>query len=139
MVFAANWLVAKGYKPVLVLGFRSKDWVPKVALSPDVQLVITTEDGSEGYRGNPIEYLKEEQWAQKTAPFLWSCGPHGLLAAAHDYALSENIPDHVAVEQIMACGVGACAGCTIEVTDQREVVRVCTEGPVFRGEVIRWT
>jgi dihydroorotate dehydrogenase electron transfer subunit len=139
MVFAANWLVGKGYEPTLVLGFRSQDWVPQVSLLPEVNLVITTDDGSEGIKGNPIEYLEKERLADKPSPFLWSCGPHGLLAAAHAYALAHNIPDHASVEQIMACGVGACAGCTIDVTDEREVVRVCTEGPVFRGEVIRWT
>jgi len=139
MVFAANWLVEKGYEPYLILGFRHKGFVPRISLHPQVNLVFTTDDGSKGWKGNPIDYLDQEKLGEKPDPFLWVCGPHGLLHRAHQWSVEKNIPDQVLVEQIMACGVGACAGCTIDVKDERKVVRVCTEGPVFPGEVLQWT
>ena len=39
-------------------------------------------------------------------------------------------------EARMACGFGACMGCTIATTGGPR--RVCKEGPVFRKEEIVW-
>ena len=40
--------------------------------------------------------------------------------------------------RIIACGVGACMGCAIRVRGDQSYARVCTDGPVFNAEVVRW-
>jgi dihydroorotate dehydrogenase electron transfer subunit len=139
MVFAANWLAAKGFSPSLVLGYRHRDLVPRLELSPLVNLSVCTDDGSKGFAGTTVQYLN--QWDPRALDdaFVWACGPNRMLKALHEWAHPRGIPCKVSLEEVMACGVGACMGCTVETTDERKMVRVCTEGPVFASETIKWT
>lgn len=139
MVFCANTLAQKGLKPVLIMGFRHQNLVPKLNLDPAVTLVTCTDDGSVGFHGTTVDYLNTLKPADWDDGFVWACGPEGMLKAAAAWARARQLPCRVSMEQIMACGVGACVGCTIETTDERQQVRVCTEGPVFDAEVIKWT
>ena len=52
-----------------------------------------------------------------------------------------GIGGQVAMEQIMACGLGPCYVCvrTFEVDGHKELRRVCIEGPVFDlQECVGW-
>ncbi|MGD2082412.1 MAG: dihydroorotate dehydrogenase electron transfer subunit [Chromatiales bacterium] len=64
---------------------------------------------------------------------VFACGPHPMLQAAADLAREFRLPCQVSLEELMACGVGGCAGCTLPVTtDQGPAMkRVCVDGPVF--------
>lgn len=64
-----------------------------------------------------------------------ACGPHPMLAAVVELAREFNLPCQVSLEEFMACAVGGCAGCVVEVaTDEGPVMkRVCVDGPVFDG------
>jgi len=66
---------------------------------------------------------------------LHACGPHPMLAAVVALAARFDLPVQVSLEEFMACGVGGCAGCVVEVqTDQGPAMRrVCVDGPVFDG------
>ena len=66
---------------------------------------------------------------------IFSCGPHPMLEAVVKLAREFNIPVQVSLEEFMACGVGGCAGCVVEVqTDEGPYMkRVCVDGPVFDG------
>lgn len=139
MVFAANWLAAKGFTPRLVLGYRHSSLFPKLELSELVRLTVCTDDGTMGFHGTTVDYLRSLGEAERADAFVWACGPNVMLKAAHDWAYPLKIPCFVSLEEVMACGVGACVGCTVETNDARKVVRVCTEGPVFPSEVIAWT
>jgi len=139
MVFAANWLASKGFRPHLVLGYRSRTLVPRLTLSTTVRLSVCTDDGSEGFHGTTVAFLDRLGPGEVDDAFVWACGPNPMLRAVHFWAHPRGIPCQVSLEEIMACGVGACVGCTVETTDGRGMVRVCTEGPVFPSEVIRWT
>lgn len=139
MVFAANWLAEKGYEPRLVLGYRSAILFPKLDLSPLVQLSVCTDDGTMGFRGTAVSFLDRLSVADRTDAFVWACGPNAMLKAVHYWAAPQRIPCKVSLEEVMACGVGACVGCTVATTDERKMVRVCTEGPVFPSEVVAWT
>jgi dihydroorotate dehydrogenase electron transfer subunit len=139
MVFAANWLAAKGFSPRLVLGYRHENLVPHLELSPLVRLSICTDDGSQGFHGTTVAFLDSLPAADLDDAFVWGCGPNPMLKALHFWAQPRGLPCKVSLEEVMACGVGACVGCTVETTDARQMVRVCTEGPVFASEVIRWT
>ena len=64
---------------------------------------------------------------------IFSCGPHPMLEAVAKLAREFSLPCQVSLEEFMACAVGGCAGCVVEVqTDQGPTMkRVCVDGPVF--------
>lgn len=66
---------------------------------------------------------------------LFACGPHPMLEAVVALAREYRLPCQVSLEEFMACAVGGCAGCTVEVTTDEgpTMRRVCVDGPVFDG------
>ena len=66
---------------------------------------------------------------------IYACGPTPMLKAAALLAQEFDIPSQVSLEEFMACAVGGCAGCTVEVKtpDGPAMKRVCVDGPVFDG------
>jgi len=64
---------------------------------------------------------------------IFSCGPHPMLEAVARLAADYELPCQVSLEEFMACGVGGCAGCVVEVQtpDGPAMKRVCVDGPVF--------
>lgn len=64
---------------------------------------------------------------------IFACGPTPMLAATAQLARRYGLPCQVSLEEFMACGVGGCAGCTVQVaTDEGPAMkRVCVDGPVF--------
>ncbi len=69
---------------------------------------------------------------------IYSCGPTPMLKAAQKVADEFSIPSQLCLEEFMACAVGGCAGCVVPVVidGQRQMKRVCVDGPVFDGAVI---
>jgi len=67
---------------------------------------------------------------------VYSCGPHPMLEAVAKLAKEYNLPCQVSLEEYMACAVGGCAGCVVEVqTDNGPAMkRVCVDGPVFNAK-----
>lgn len=119
--------------PVLALGFRSKDYIPRVELPPGS--VVCTDDGSAGFSGTVLDWL----WGfdPGAPPALYACGPAAMMAAAELYAAARGAPYQAATEQWMACGVGACAGCAVRLKDGG-YRRACADGPVFDGRLLDW-
>lgn len=64
---------------------------------------------------------------------VFACGPHPMLEAVAKLARDYDLPCQVSLEEFMACAVGGCAGCVVEVqTDNGPAMqRVCVDGPVF--------
>ncbi|TNF52115.1 MAG: dihydroorotate dehydrogenase electron transfer subunit [Gammaproteobacteria bacterium] len=64
---------------------------------------------------------------------VFACGPHPMLAAVATLARDFDLPCQVSLEEFMACGVGGCAGCVVEVRTPEgpAMKRVCVDGPVF--------
>lgn len=79
-----------------------------------------------------LESLTPEQRSEVT---IYSCGPHPMLEAVVSLAREFDLPVQVSLEEFMACAVGGCAGCVVEVkTPQGPAMRrVCVDGPVFDG------
>ena len=69
---------------------------------------------------------------------VYSCGPHPMLAAVAKLAEEYNLPCQVSLEEYMACAVGGCAGCVVEVqTDSGPAMkRVCVDGPIFDATTV---
>ncbi len=66
---------------------------------------------------------------------LFACGPHAMLEAVVALAREFRLPVQVSLEEYMACAVGGCAGCVVEVQTESgpAMKRVCVDGPVFDG------
>ena len=66
---------------------------------------------------------------------IYACGPHPMLEAVVQLARDYQLPVQVSLEEFMACAVGGCAGCVVEVStdDGPAMQRVCVDGPVFDG------
>ena len=122
-----------------VIGFRSKD---RVILENDLNRIgadvsVCTDDGSYGEKGLVTFPLIEELEKGNTA-MIYSCGPTPMLKAIVNTAKAYNVPCEVSLEQRMACGVGACVGCAVDINrgGRNFVLRVCKDGPVFKAEEV---
>jgi dihydroorotate dehydrogenase electron transfer subunit len=100
-----------------------------------VKLYTATEDGSHGYQGLVTEIFLAEHHHEKF-DFLAACGPQPMLQAVQKIALAERITGQLSLEAHMACGVGACLGCTCKTNQGYQ--RVCVDGPVFPLHEVTW-
>jgi dihydroorotate dehydrogenase electron transfer subunit len=128
----------------LFLGSKDKACLPPAGIIKSFRDVtakvhIATEDGSRGVKGMTTDVLNAflARMEQKTHLVLYACGPHAMLAAVARIAAEHAIPCHVSVEERMACGLGACMGCSIPVK-AGGYKRACKEGPVFDSREIEW-
>ena len=69
---------------------------------------------------------------------IYACGPTPMLRAVKELAAGFDLPSQLCVEEFMACAVGGCAGCVmpVMVDGQRQMKRVCVDGPVFDGAAL---
>ena len=101
---------------------------------------VTTDDGSSGTRGRVTDVLPEVLTRGGTG-VVYACGPMAMLRAVTDVAAAHGAVAQVAVEESMACGIGICMTCVMPVVGDdgaTRMVRACVEGPVFRGDRVRW-
>ena len=101
---------------------------------------ITTEDGSMGVRGLVTDVLSQVIHETRS-DVIYACGPMGMLRKVTALASRYDIPAQVLVEESMACGIGVCMTCVLPVVGEDGVtrmVRSCVDGPVFRGDLVRW-
>jgi dihydroorotate dehydrogenase electron transfer subunit len=103
-------------------------------------VTVTTDDGSAGTPGWVSDVLPDVV-RRTSAGVVYGCGPMGMLRSITDVATAEGAVAQVAVEESMACGIGVCMTCVMPVTGNdglTRMVRSCVEGPVFRGDRVRW-
>jgi dihydroorotate dehydrogenase electron transfer subunit len=101
---------------------------------------VLTEDGSVGQRGRVTDALPA-LLTRTRADVVYACGPMGMLRAVARLADEHGAHSQCAVEEAMACGVGVCMTCVLPVDGDdgiTRMVRSCVEGPVFRGDRVRW-
>jgi len=127
----------------MILGARGHDRVfkPIEAKRLANTVVVTTEDGSMGQGGRVTDVLPDAI-RRIGAEVVYACGPNPMLRAVAEHCLSQGIPCQVAVEEMMACGLGVCWTCAVPViaVDGRGWwnVRACVEGPVLNGARVWW-
>jgi len=113
------------------------------------KVMVSTEDGSVGTKGMVtdllVNFLGNSSTSEVQNLQLFACGPSAMLRTISEVAISQDIPCQVSLESRMACGVGACLGCSVATVINkkggREALyqRVCKEGPVFNSTVIVWS
>jgi len=142
LFWLAEQLAAKGCHVEMVLGAASEDRLFGVVEARRAAdgLTVTTDDGSVGTRGWVSDVLPQVIRLSQ-AGVVYGCGPMGMLRSITEVAAAQGVVAQVAVEESMACGVGVCMTCVMPVTGPdgtTRMVRSCVEGPVFRGDRVRW-
>ncbi len=103
----------------------------------DVDLVCTTEDGSEGIAGRVTDPLADRLVATGQAATLFAVGPTPMMRACAELAETHSVPCLVSLENPMACGFGVCLGCAAP-RRSGGFSLVCRAGPVFDAREIDW-
>lgn len=142
LLMLAEQLRERGCRVDVILGARSDD---RVFGSLEIKRVastmtVVTEDGSVGTQGRVTDVLPEVIRAHD-AGVVYACGPMGMLSAVSAIAAEHGAYCQASVEESMACGTGICMTCVMPVVGDdglTRMVRSCVEGPVFRGDRVRW-
>jgi dihydroorotate dehydrogenase electron transfer subunit len=143
LYFLAQDLRAKGSRVDMIVGARTQERVfkPVEAKRLSVSVTTTTEDGSLGERGKVTDALPG-MITRCESQVVYACGPNGMLRAVAEYCAEHGIPSQVAVEELMACGMGVCWTCVVPVIHRDgsgwSYERSCYEGPVFSGARVWW-
>ena len=133
LLFMGSVLARAGIRPTFLLGARTADELLELDYFTAIgDVYTTTEDGSHGERG----FVTDHSILNTSPSSIHVCGPKPMMVAVARYAKSRGIPCEVSLENMMACGVGACL-CCVEKTVRGNVC-VCTEGPVFNIEELTW-
>ncbi len=130
-----EFLVRGGNSVVTALGARSS------ALLMDAHLknvTVATDDGSKGFEGTVVDLLKATVARQEyLSPKIFGCGPTPMLRALSAFSQEHGIPAEVSLEGPMACGIGICQGCPVELKgEQKSYGLMCKDGPVFDARKI---
>jgi dihydroorotate dehydrogenase electron transfer subunit len=144
LLFVAQELLARKVRPFTFLaGFPRREEVlsPREMLQLDLKAEIATDDGTLGHAG-PVTDLLSSHLAGGGGQGgkVFACGPPAMLKRVAGLARRAGVSCRVSLEATMACGLGACLGCTVPAAPgKREpYIRVCTEGPVVPAEAVDW-
>lgn len=107
---------------------------------------VTTDDGSLGMHGRVTDAMSrfiERRGAAAAELRVYACGPEPMLRAVARLCLARGLACEVAMERVMACGMGTCQSCVVPINDPSRdtgwrYALCCTEGPVFSAAAVRW-
>jgi dihydroorotate dehydrogenase electron transfer subunit len=133
----------EGLTMILYIGARDSASLLGIDRMKDygAEVRVSTDDGSAGTRGPVTDLFRKDLAsfdASKTEVFV--CGPNPMLKRVSEMIADHPVACQVLMEERMACGMGACLGCTIEVRTASgvEYRQVCADGPVFDLRSIVW-
>ena len=123
-----------GGEPTFLLGARTKnDLLMLEEFEKYGRVFVTTEDGSMGEQG----FVTNHSLLQKeTFSMISTCGPKPMMMAVARYAVKADVECEVSLENMMACGLGACL-CCVEKTVSGNLC-VCKDGPVLNIKKLLW-
>lgn len=124
-----------------VLGFRTKDKAFPTIVSRFKEhceeTYLCTDDGTLGRHGFVDAQVRDILAKGHSFTDILACGPKPMLKSVAKVAAEFGVPCQVSMEERMACGVGACLGCAVRMTDGT-MKHVCKDGPVFHAEEVDW-
>ncbi len=134
LLFLGKYLRSKGYNTEVLLGFSNSDRIIEFDEYLSLGTVhLTTEDGSKGEKGfvtnHPV--LENTHFDR-----IYCCGPQAMMKAVARYSLKNNITCEVSLENLMACGIGACLCCVVDTVKGH--LCTCVDGPVFNIKELKW-
>lgn len=145
VLFAAEVLAARGQPFDLFFGAAKAAELydlDRLAAATDAvggELVLCTDDGSDGETGFVTAALERRLGGGRGYARVLACGPDPMLRAVGRLATERGLAAELSLEEPMACGVGVCLGCVVELADGR-FAPSCQEGPVFAVDRLaaRW-
>ena len=114
-----------GQKPDIYLGFREDPYLVEDFRKEADKLYIATEKEDENLSGYIVDHIDYDLYDE-----IYACGPMAMLKSLKEKNKKADL--YLSLEARMACGLGACLGCTVET--KAGMKRVCKEGPIFKGE-----
>jgi dihydroorotate dehydrogenase electron transfer subunit len=134
LAFMADMAIKEGRTATVVMGSRSDKYLyPESQLPEGIKIVIATEDGSCGEKGL-VTCLIDKFIGQ--ADQVFACGPAAMYKSMAEMERLKGKSVQVSLEERMACGVGACYGCTVKT--RNGLKQVCHDGPVFDLAEMVW-
>ena len=137
LVFLAASLRGSDLDVTALIGASTSDFLIGVADLERAGAAVqtSTDDGSLGHHGYVTDLLA--RYLDRGDAAIYACGPMPMLAAVDRLVRERGRPAELALEAPMACGVGACLGCTVPRAGGG-YARVCTDGPVFPSGAVGW-
>lgn len=133
MLLTAKEMNKAGIRPGILIGAVSADrLILTRELAEAGELFISTDDGSLGEKG----FVSQHSALGRPWTDIYCCGPLPMMKNIASIAAGRDIPCQVSLENVMACGVGACL-CCVEDTKEGNLC-VCKEGPVFDTKRLKW-
>jgi dihydroorotate dehydrogenase electron transfer subunit len=123
-------LAAAGVKPDVYFGFRDTPYCMEEYRGIANVVKVSTDSGAVGFHGFVTQLYDPADY-----DVILVCGPTVMMRNAARLAAEKGTPCLVSLEKKMACGIGACLGCTCE-TKSGEGRSVCKNGPVFAAEEV---
>ena len=134
LLYLGAEMAKQGIEPTFLLGARTaNDLLMLDIFNRYGRVYVTTEDGSEGEKGFVTNHslLQQERFDH-----IYTCGPTPMMKAVARYATQAGIDCEVSLENLMACGLGACLCCVEKTVDGN--LCVCKDGPVFNIKRLLW-
>ena len=133
--FLKTKLDEKGAENLFAAGFLNKNEIIKEVNAGR----IYTDDGSFGDKGSVLDYL-EVLIKDYKPEIIYACGPRIVLKKTAEAGMKYGIETQVSMENMMACSIGVCRGCVIDIKRNGNILNaaVCKDGPVFRGSKVVW-
>ena len=133
LLYLGAELKKAGCEPTFLLGARTAAELLELDLFKKYgRVCVTTEDGSAGEQG----FVTNHSVLQEPFGHIYTCGPTPMMKAVARYAQEKDIECEASLENLMACGLGACL-CCVEKTTEGNLC-VCKEGPVFNVKRLLW-
>lgn len=133
LLYLGAELKRKGVMPTFLLGGRNAENLLELDLFNKYgRVCVTTEDGSAGEKG----FVTNHSVLQESFDRIYTCGPTPMMKAVARYAHEHVIDCEASLENMMACGLGACL-CCVEKTTEGNLC-VCKDGPVFNINRLLW-
>jgi dihydroorotate dehydrogenase electron transfer subunit len=110
-----------------------------------IPVAVATDDRSVGCAGLVSEVFQDwlEAGAEDASKLVvYCCGPQAMMRAVAKRCVSQNIKCQLAMERLMACGMGTCQSCIVKVRDagygRWSYKLCCTDGPIFEADELLW-
>ena len=134
MLFRGQPIQEMGAQPTFLLGARTAaDLLEMDLFERTGRVLVTTEDGSAGEKGFVTNHSVLQN---ETFDMISTCGPKPMMMAVARYAREKGTACEVSLENLMACGIGACLCCVEKTVDGN--LCACKEGPVFNIQKLLW-
>ena len=118
------------------LGFRNCTYKVNSFQNNCDKVYVTTEDGSEGYKGYITEQLEKNISAYDV---VYTCGPLVMMKKVIRICEENNVECYVSIEERMGCGIGACLVCACKIQEENgewHYKKACKDGPVFNAKEV---